>query len=148
MQTSTHNRIARPSGLLLLALLVVALAVPAAQAFSSQRSTLLQLAQAHRDRDLQAVAMSGTSDAARSQPGWAWGYYYSDAGAAKLLAAGAQRGYCSPVAAGGTVNVAQRPTLAQLQKAHDGPYAPSGVSGGGTVSAAQSASSGISSTAV
>ena len=67
MKTSTQKRIARPSGLLLLALLVVALAVPAAQAFPSQRSTLVQLAQAHRDRDLQPVAVSGTSNAAQSQ---------------------------------------------------------------------------------
>lgn len=153
MKTSTQKRITRPSGLFLLALLVVALAVPAAQAFPSQRSTLVQLAQAHRDRDLQTLAVSGTSNAAQSQPGWAWGYYYSDAGASKLLAAGAQRGYSqrgyySTVAGSGTINTAQRPTLAQLLRAHDGPYAPYGVSGGGTANAAQSASSGISSTTV
>jgi hypothetical protein len=127
MKTSTRKRIARPLGLLLLALLVVALAVPAAQAFPSDRYTLLQLAQAHRDRELQAAAVSSTNNAAQNQLGWAWGYYYSDAG---------------------TVNGTQRPTLAQLQKAHDGPYASNGVSGGGTASTAQSTSSGISSTTV
>ena len=130
MKTSTQKRIARPLGLLLLALLVVALAVPAAQAFPSQRSTLVQLAQTHRDRDLNTVAASGTSKAAQSQTGWAWGYYYS------------------AVAASGTSDVAQRPTTAQLQRAHYGHHGPSGVSGGGAVNAAQSASSGISSTTV
>jgi LPXTG-motif cell wall-anchored protein len=148
MKTSTQKRIARPSGLLLLSLLVVALAVPAAQAFPSQRSTLVQLAQAHRDRDRQTVAASGTSNAAQSQPGWAWGFYYSDAGASKLLAAGAQGGYYSTVAGSGTVNIAQRPTTAQLRRAHNAHGGPSGVSGGGTANAAQSASSGISSTSV
>ena len=59
-------------------------------------------------------AGSGTSNAAQSQPGWAWGYYYSDAGASKLLAAGAQRGDYATVAVSGTAAL-QLPTLAQLR---------------------------------
>ena len=174
MKSSTQKRIAWLSGPLLLSLLVVVLAVPIAQGSAAQRpigwawgyyysdagaSKLLAMgaqpghyvafpvAQGSTNA-APASAATGTSSAAQRPIGWAWGYYYSDAGASKLLAMGAQRGYYSTVAAGGTVNIAQRPTLAQLQKAHDGPYAPNGVSGGGAVSAAQSSSSGISSTAV
>ena len=84
MKTSAQKRIARLSGLLLLSLLVVALAVPAAQAMRFS----------------------------------------------------------------GTINTAQRPTQAQLQSAHGGPSGSYVVSGSGTLNAAQSASSGISSTTV
>jgi hypothetical protein len=145
MNTSTQKRITRLSGLLLLALLVVALNVTAAQAM----------------RDFSAgtggsstSAVSGTSNAVQRQIGSAWGYYYSPAGRAAIAQrqTGFAWGYYS---SGVSTNNArqlhallQRPTLAQLQKAHDGPNAPYGVSGGGTVSAAQSASSGTSSTTV
>jgi hypothetical protein len=178
MNTSTQKRITRFSGLLLLAVLVVALDVTAAQAM----------------RDFSAgtggsstSAVSGTGNSAQRQIGSAWGYYYSPAGRAAIAQrqTGFAWGYYSGI---GTINarqlhallqrssnvaqrqtgfawgyyssgvstnnarqlhaLLQRPTLAQLQKAHDGPNAPYGVSGGGTVSAAQSASSGTSSTTV
>jgi hypothetical protein len=160
MKTSTQKRIAGLSGLLLLSLLVVALAVPAAQAMRNfsgtsvpstsagsgtintlQLPTLAKVRQHHGD-------VASTSVAAVQRPiGWAWGYYYSDAGASRLLAIGAQPGYY-PVAVSGTSNVAQLPTLAQLPRGSDRLYGPSVASGGGTVTAAQSASSGISSTTV
>ena len=159
MKTSTQKRVARLSGLLLLSLLVGALAVTAAQAMHFSGASVPSTS-----------AGSGTSNAAQSQPGWAWGYYYSDAGASKLLAAGAQRGYYSTVAVSGTSNALQLPTLAQVRQHHGAvasTFAGSGTSNAlqlptlaqvrqhhGAVptaylgSGTQSASSGISSTTV
>ena len=76
MMTSTQKRIARLSGLLLLALLVVALAVPAAQAmrdFSSGTG------------GSSTSAGSGTGAAAQRSVGWAWGRAYADVAAARPL---------------------------------------------------------------
>ena len=97
MKTSTRKRIARFAGLLLLALLVVALAVPAAQA----KPTLAQLQRAHNgphavnpaggSGPVSAAAVtdgyySGIGRAAVAQPqtGLAWGYYYSGIGRAAV----------------------------------------------------------------
>jgi len=143
MKTSTQKRIAGLSGLLLLSLLVVALAVPAAQAMRNfsgtsvpstsagsgtintlQLPTLAQVRQHHGDG-------SSTSVAAVQRPiGWAWGHNYASVGSSTSVAA------------------VQRPTLAQLRRGPDRLYGPSVASVGGTVNAAQSASSGISSTTV
>lgn len=117
MRTSTQKRIARLSGLLLLSLLVAALVVTAAQAMRDFTGPSVS----------STSAGSGASSAVQGQIGRAWGYYYSDAGSSKPGAA-------------------QRPTLAQLQWAHDRSSGQYAVSGGGTVNAAQSATSGISST--
>ena len=99
MKTSTQKRIAGLTGLLLLSLLVVALAVPATQAMryvsasvppapagsgasnAVQRPTLAQLERVHGGGS-QTVAV--TVNAAQGQRGWAWGYYYSGAGTATL----------------------------------------------------------------
>jgi heme/copper-type cytochrome/quinol oxidase subunit 2 len=128
MKTSTHKRIARLSGVLVLSLLVVALAVPTAQAMRDFSASVPS-----------ASAESGTSNSATRPMGWAWGFYYSDAGASRLLAMGAQPGHYVAFPASGT-----RPTLAQLQRAHDRGHSVASV--GGTAGAAQS--SGISSTTV
>ena len=146
MKTSTQKRIARLSGLLLLALLVVALNVTAAQAM---------LVVSAGTGGSSTSAVSGTSNAAQRQIGSAWGYYYYDAATINALQlptlAQVQQHHGavpSTSAGSGASNAAQLPTLAQLQHVHNGPNAPSVVSGGGTVNAAQPASSGISSTTV
>ncbi len=145
MNTSTQKRITRFSGLLLLALLVVALSVTAAQAMRDSSAGT---------GGSSTFAGSGTSNATQRQIGSAWGNYYSPAGRAAVAQrqTGFAWGYYS---SGVSTNNArqlhallQRPTLAQLQKTHDGPNAPYGVSGGGTANAAQPYSSGISSTTV
>ena len=142
MKTSTQKRIARLSGLLLLSLLVGALVVTAAQAMRDFSGASVP----------STAAGSGASNATQGQIGRAWGYYYSDAGAAKLSAATVQRqpgwawGRYYSEARASTLGAAQRPTLAQLLRAHDGSSGSSAASGGGTVNAAaQSASSGMSS---
>jgi hypothetical protein len=101
MNTSTQKRIARLSVLLLSALLVAVLVVPIAQALSSQSATLVQLAQAHRDRDLRTMEASASGNAAQRPSGRAWGYYYSDAGASRLVAMGAQPGHYVAFTTGG-----------------------------------------------
>jgi hypothetical protein len=137
MKTSTQKLIARLAGLFLLSLLVVALAVPAASA----------------RRDISAGAPStpagsGTSSAAQRAIGWAWGYYYSDAGASKLAAMGAQRGYWAAVPVSGTISALQLPTRVQVRQHHGTVPSAYIFSGPQTVSGTQSASSGISSTTV
>ena len=139
MKTSTQKRITRFSGLLLLALLVVALNITAAQAM----------------RDFSAgtggsstSAVSGTSNAAQHQTGFAWGYYYSPAGRAAIAQrqTGFAWGYYS---SGVSTNNArqlhallQRSPLAQVPRHQGG--AASTLAGSGT----NTASSGISSTTV
>jgi LPXTG-motif cell wall-anchored protein len=97
MQISTQKRIARFLSVLLFALLVVALAVPAAQA---------------------------------------------------MRAFSAATGASSTSAVRGTIGAQRQPTLAQLQRAHNGSKGPSVASGGGTVTATQPAPTGTSSTSV
>jgi hypothetical protein len=107
MKTSTKTRLVRLAGLLLLSVLALTLIVPAAQArhLSSARERL-------------AAAGSTTSSSTQHPVGWTWGYYYSDAGKARLLALGAQPG-------------------------HYVAFPPNGAAG-----SAQAASSGVSSTTV
>ena len=144
MNTSTQKRITRFSGLLLLALLVVALSVTAAQAmrvYSAGTGVP------------PTSAGSGTSTAAPSQPGFAWGYYSSgvstnDARQLHALLQGStlaqvpqhQGGAASTSAGSGTVSAAA---------ATDGWLGvPPASAGSGTVSAVPPASSGTSSTTV
>ena len=119
MKTSTQKRIAGLSGLLLLSLLVVALAVPAAQAMRNFSGTSVP----------STSAGSGTINTLQLPTLAQVRQHHGDGSSTSVAAV-------------------QRPTLAQLRRGPDRLYGPSVASGGGTVNAAQSASSGISSTTV
>lgn len=123
MNTSARIRIERLSPLLLLALLVLALAVPAAQAMRFSGTTVPS-----------TPAVSGTVDALQ-QPKLDQLRQYYDV-------------MRSESAGSGMLTSAQRPTQAQFQRAHGDHSGPSVVSTGGTVDTGPSASSGISSTTV
>ena len=138
MTTSTQKRIARLSGLLLLALLVVALAVPPA-------------AQAMRDVSASVPASAGSATINALQlPTLAQVRQHQGVGSATSAGSGTinaqqfptlaqvqqHQGVGSATSAGsGTISVAQRPTQAQLQRAHGAFKGPSVASGGGTTNA-------------
>jgi hypothetical protein len=119
MKTSTQKRIVGLSGLLLLSLLVVTLAVPAAQAMRNFSSTSVP----------STSAGSGTINALQLP----------------TLAQVRQHHGGVPST---SVAAVQRPTQAQFRRGPGRLYGPSVASGGRTVPAARSASSRISSTTV